>query len=188
MMKEARQFLEVIRPKGRLIVLAAMLPDRGAPKVMTYELPDEIREALAWMNKIAALGCNIYHQHQHVADRHLSKLRKEDITESNYPPAKPGALIGEPLKAARRGVIAPPSNSKPHSCVGAHEISMYYLVPRIQSHPPSPNEIWKAPTLPIVFCSRFHTRRHTPGNVKLLLPPRQSRGISLKGVSNGRLC
>ena len=102
--------------------------------------------------------------------------------ESNYPPAKPGALIGEPLKAARRGVIAPPSNSKPHSCVGAHEISMYYLVPRIQSHPPSPNEIWKAPTLPIVFCSRFHTRRHTPGNVKLLLPPRQSRGISLKGV------
>ena len=84
MTKEAHQFLELIRPKGGLIVLAAMLPDGGAPNVMTYELPGEIGEAVAWMNKKAALGSNIYYQHQHVADRHLSKLRKEDITEISF--------------------------------------------------------------------------------------------------------
>ena len=84
MTNEAHEFLQLIRPKGGLIVLAAMLPDRGAPNVMTYEVPDEIGEALAWMNEMAALGCNIYYQHQHVADRHLSKLRKEDITEISF--------------------------------------------------------------------------------------------------------
>jgi hypothetical protein len=41
------KFLELIRPKGGLIVLAAMLPDGGAPNVMTYELPGEIGEAVA---------------------------------------------------------------------------------------------------------------------------------------------
>lgn len=61
MTNEAHQFLELIRTKGGLIVLAAMLPDRGAPKVMTYELPGEIGEALAWMDKLAAQGCNIYY-------------------------------------------------------------------------------------------------------------------------------
>jgi hypothetical protein len=65
-------------------VLAAMLPDGGAPNVMTYDLPGEAEEAVAWMNKLGAQGCNIYYQHQHVADRYLSKLRKEDITEISF--------------------------------------------------------------------------------------------------------
>ena len=114
------KFLELIRPKGGLIVLAAMLPDGGAPKVMTYEMPGEIGEAVAWMNEMAALGHNIYYQHQHVADRHLSKLRKEDITEIGFLHAdidwKTGghrikatpSLIESTVTGLRTSIVTPP--------------------------------------------------------------------------------
>jgi hypothetical protein len=100
-------------------------------------------------------------------------------SESKYPPAKPGALRSEPLKAAGRG----------RSCAPV-------AVDRSRPSPPIFSFLGgdclarKANTLvcaslksPLVPCSSHlvHALRQqgtTAGNVKRLLPPRQSRGNS----------
>jgi hypothetical protein len=80
MNEQARQFLQLLRPQGGLVTLPIMRHGR-APIAMTFELPGEMGEALAWLELQARHGCNIYYQHQIPNDRHLNKLAKTDIAE-----------------------------------------------------------------------------------------------------------
>src|SRR5271165_3754369 len=90
-------------------------------------------------------------------------------SSSKYPPAKPGALE---FGAAQSGPLPTPwpSNLRIHTirCAPHHVI-------RTALNPSGTNG--RAPER----CSpprERHASAHTAGNVKLLLPPRQSRGIS----------
>src|SRR4029079_11576013 len=103
-----------------------------------------------------------------------------------YPPAKPGALEMGPLKAARIDMKFPTSTLAllmPHLIPNSRtqrqwQVSKATLfsseVGRPMSAGPSRNDFSCAWWLKSAF-----RRWATAGNVKLLLPPRQSRGASL---------
>jgi len=105
---------------------------------------------------------------------------------SKYPPAKPGALEMGPLKAARIDMKFPTSTLAllmPHLIPNSRtqrqwQVSKATLfsseVGRPMSAGPSRNDFSCAWWLKSAF-----RRWATAGNVKLLLPPRQSRGASL---------
>ena len=101
-------------------------------------------------------------------------------TESSYgkyPPAKPGALGLEPLEAAGRSInerLCLPEY--PPICPAISENSS-----GTDAFERGPRNSLRAGRRAKVHLrnQRFQRRRHTPGNVKLLLPPRQSRGTSL---------
>ena len=106
-------------------------------------------------------------------------MRQADERRSNYPPAKPEALECEPLKAAGKAACAAYTLMNPWLFGEAVKL----LEERV------------GPTLPLVDwardshkmercnaapCTKTAKRaeRDTAGNVKLVLPPRQSRGYS----------
>ena len=93
----------------------------------------------------------------------VERVMAGGLADSNHPPAKPEALR---LLAPQRGLIAidkTPARPKRGRWVSAFQAASNYS-PAITSNPRGwPNQ--------------------TPGNVKLLLPPRQSRGISYFGLA-----
>jgi hypothetical protein len=111
---------------------------------------------------------------------------------SKYPPAKPGALECEPLKAAagslarpRKTVRAAASWVPTHRLRTATTGSAPITTPEITSADPS-EAVQPYMQLPRRArpsgANRVSAHETTAGNVKLLLPPRQSRGISHFGL------
>src|ERR1700679_1122738 len=90
---------------------------------------------------------------------------------SKYPPAEPEALGFEPLKAASGAFVAhanfPLGLARTTDCAR-------------HSHPSAVIRAIFTVSIHLCQCPTFKNRKpgHTPGNVKLLLPPRQSRGFS----------
>jgi hypothetical protein len=90
---------------------------------------------------------------------------------SKYPPAEPEALCFEPLKGAGAFVA--------HANFPFWSYSYERLCPKFSSLSGNSGDFHHLAHL--CHSPTFQNRKpgHTPGNVKLLLPPRQSRGFSL---------
>jgi len=106
--------------------------------------------------------------------------------QSKYPPAKPGALVCEPLKAAAGSLTRPRKTTGDNevlTCRGpllnppahfpCYKLWEFEMFPEAQRpHAASPGAI---------VCEKAHHCEfpaNTAVTVKLLLPPRQSRGVS----------
>lgn len=80
MNEQARHFLQLLRPHGGLVTLtAAHNGGYGGLPTMTFELPGELSEALAWLELKAGHRCNLYYQLQIVRDRLLERLGKTNV-------------------------------------------------------------------------------------------------------------
>ena len=90
---------------------------------------------------------------------------------SKYPPAEPEALGFEPLKAASGAFVA--HANFPLGLARTTDCAQH-------SHPSAAIRAIFTVSMHLCQCPTFKNRKpgHTPGNVKLLLPPRQSRGFS----------
>src|SRR5271157_2770429 len=98
--------------------------------------------------------------------------------KGKYPPAKPGALGFEPLKAACRPLTLAPV---PHSETHATKEYLTRSGPRKAQRPFSHANRKKRTRLSRLVLPSEQIQPRSPatvGNVKLLLPPRQSRGNS----------
>ena len=105
------------------------------------------------------------------------------LQSSNHPPAKPGAFDCEPLKAADveplRGAVSLRGSSIALSYLPV--IARRIVLPRtgFADHPTHPHRLTPTVSSPVSsLLDHSHRPGHTPGAVKLLLPPRQSRGVS----------
>jgi len=113
------------------------------------------------------------------AHRTPRRVPPRRVPPSKYPPAKPGALGLEPLKAAGRARNVSPGSLRPFGQAPGqslilHRASMCGANLQAWSSWSLPSCAWPLPGDP--------PRLGTSGNVKLLLPPRQSRGNSLWGL------
>src|SRR6516165_9859727 len=128
-----------------------------------------------------------------------------------YPPAKPGALCCEPLKAAIGVAGAPPIRGPPEGGSWIPDAPRFWFASelRVQFRPrylgtnaakhladlsPCFTLSHCRPSMGLCACawrltpevSSMGAWRATAGNVKLLLPPRQSRGISFASLGGRR--
>jgi hypothetical protein len=77
-------FLTILRPAGGLVILTANMPDTAPWPTRTFELPAEQAEAVAWCEKMAAEGHNVYYQHAVPLERFTSRMGKAGISAVHY--------------------------------------------------------------------------------------------------------
>jgi hypothetical protein len=143
--------------------------------IVTHNLKDFPSETLAFYGIEAQHPDEFLSHHLNLAPgifcSSVQKVRRRlKNPPCKYPPAEPGALRCEPLKAA--GAFVAQTYFLFGSCAHERLCLIFASLSGNSSDLHRLNHLCHSPT--------FKNRKpgHTPGNVKLLLPPRQSRGIS----------
>jgi len=117
-----------------------------------------------------SLGLSLSQRTEHTIDTSQT-LATQATRPVTYPPAKPGALGWEPLKAA----------DELRPCCALFLATLANPDPRFAAVIRRSNSRGCSPSAhrPCEFESQWVVpQRQNPGTVKLLLPPRQSRGVS----------